>query len=157
MTSEYAELSPHELGRIALCLGTENGFEPVRIAVAEQKIGKENELTSILIAALDRPAHSIIYVVDSDDTETYCPPGLVDDSMTDEEINDFVNSTAVITNTEEYGWLTSGAAPMYNEDGTLSGFVIIDISMNEVMHNKQEGVLVMHDFVHRDIYERSHA
>ena len=25
-----------------------------------QKIGKENELTSILIAALDRPAHSII-------------------------------------------------------------------------------------------------
>ena len=107
-----------------------------------QKIGKENELTSILIAALDRPAHSIIYVVDSDDTETYCPPGLVDDSMTDEEINDFVNSTAVITNTEEYGWLTSGAAPMYNEDGTLSGFVIIDISMNEVMHNKHSFLFV---------------
>ena len=101
-----------------------------------QDIGRENDLMSILIVALDKEANSIIYVVDSDDTETYCPPGTVDPTMTDEEIESFLSSTAVISNTEEYGWLTSGAAPIYGRDGSLTGLVIIDVSMNEVMQDR---------------------
>lgn len=101
-----------------------------------QIIGKENDLTSLLIVALDRDANSIIYVVDSDDTETYCPPGTVDPTMTDEEIDHFLSSTAVISNTEEFGWLTSGAAPICGADGSLTGLLIIDVSMNEVMQDR---------------------
>ena len=103
-----------------------------------QDIGRENELMSILIVALDKEAGSIIYVVDSDDTETYCPPGTVDPTMTDEEIESFLSSTAVISNTEEYGWLTSGAAPIYGRDGSLTGLVIIDVSMNDVMRDRYD-------------------
>ena len=103
-----------------------------------QDIGRENDLMSILIVALDKEARSIIYVADSDDTETYCPPGTVDPTMTDEEIENFLSNTAVISNTEEYGWLTSGAAPIYGRDGGLTGLLIIDISMNDVMRDRYE-------------------
>ena len=103
-----------------------------------QKIGRENDLVSILIVALDKDAGSIVYVVDSDETETYCPPGTVDPTMTDEEIESFLSSTAVISNTEEYGWLTSGAAPIYGRDGSLTGLLIIDVSMNEVMRDRYD-------------------
>jgi len=106
-----------------------------------QIISKENDLMSMLVVTLDQEAHSIIYVVDSDDTETYCPPGTVDDTMTDQEIADFVGSTAVISNTEEFGWLISGGAPLYNESGRLFGLVIIDISMNDVMQDRRDFLL----------------
>ncbi len=103
-----------------------------------QKIGRENELVSIMIVSLDKDAGSIIYVVDSDDSETYCPPGTVDPTMTDEEIDNFLNSSAVISNTEEYGWLTSGATPIYGRDGNITGLLIIDVSMNDVMRDRYD-------------------
>ena len=100
-----------------------------------QKISRENDLMSTMIVAADQKEHTVVYVVDSDVSETYCPPGRID-SLTDEEIQNFINSVAVISNTEEFGWLSSGAAPIYAEDGRISAFVVIDISMNDVMNDK---------------------
>ncbi len=101
-----------------------------------QAIGRENDLSSILIVALDQGTNDVIYVVDSDESETYCPPGLVDSTVTEEEIRSFTNSDAVITNTEEYGWLSSSATPIYRADGKLIGFVIVELSMNDVMKDR---------------------
>ncbi len=137
----YRSLTPKELadeGEAYLAqyswLEEEKDWQSLRATL--QKIGRENDLTSILIVTLDEAAHSIVYVVDSDDTETYCPPGTVDDTMTDEEIQSFLNGTAVISNTEEYGWLISGASPIRRADGTLTGLLIIDLSMNDVMNDR---------------------
>ena len=93
-----------------------------------QKISEENHLNSTMIIAMDEANHTAIYVLDSDKTDTNCPPGTLDDSMTNEDIRNFVNSTAVISNTEEFGWLSSGAAPLHGKDGRITGFVVIDIS-----------------------------
>ncbi len=101
-----------------------------------QSIGRENDLSSILIVALDQETRDVIYVVDSDETATYCPPGLVDSTVTEEEIHSFMNSEAVITNTDEYGWLSSSATPIYGTDGKLIGFMIVELSMNDVMRDR---------------------
>ena len=106
-----------------------------------QKISEENHLSSTMIIAVDEKAHTAVYVVDSDRTDTYCPPGTLDDSMTNEDIRNFVNSTAVISDTEEFGWLCSGATPLYGKDGSITGFVVIDISMNDVMNDRMRFLL----------------
>ena len=106
-----------------------------------QKISEENHLNSTMIIAMDEANHTAIYVLDSDKTDTNCPPGTLDDSMTNEDIRNFVNSTAVISNTEEFGWLSSGAAPLHGKDGRITGFVVIDISMNDVMKDRMNFLL----------------
>ena len=138
----YSTLTPEEKensGEAALPkfshLKTDEGWLFMRSQM--QKIARENDLKSVMIVTLDREAHTVIYVVDSDtNEETYCPPGTLDDSMTDEEIESFVRSTAVISNTEEFGWLSSGAAPIYSPDGSIHSLMIIDISMNDVMRDR---------------------
>ena len=129
---------PENEAYLAECAKMENEPAWKEMRRELQIISKENDLMSMLVVTLDQEAHSIIYVVDSDDTETYCPPGTVDDTMTDQEIADFVGSNAVISNTEEFGWLISGGAPLYNESGRLFGLVIIDISMNDVMQDRHD-------------------
>ena len=108
-----------------------------------QHVSQENELVSTMIVALDEDTGTVIYVVDSDDTDTYCPPGTLD-FMSEEDIDLFVHSSAVISNTEEFGWLSSGATPIYGTDGSLTGFVVLDLSMNDVMEDRHE---FLQDFV----------
>ena len=101
-----------------------------------QTISRENSLKSIMVVNVERAEHTVVYVLDSDVSETYCAPGTLDDSMTDEELENFAQSHAVISNTEEFGWLSSGAAPIVSPDGNVDSMVIIDISMNDVMRDR---------------------
>lgn len=39
---------------------------------------------------------------------------------------------AYITNTPEYGWLLSAATPVYDKDGTMICYSMLDISMNDI-------------------------
>ena len=103
-----------------------------------QTISRENDLMSIMVINIERDDHAVVYVVDSDTTQTYCPPGTIDASMTDEELDNFARSIAVISNTEEYGWLSSGAATLCNEEGSIESMVVIDISMNDVMRDRHQ-------------------
>ena len=104
-----------------------------------QAIHRENELDSVMVVTVV-DSNTAIYIVDSDESETYCPPGTMD-TLTDDDIDSFTEGRAVISNTEEFGWLSSGGAPFRLDDGTVAGFVVIDISMNDVMQDRQKFLL----------------
>ena len=43
----------------------------------------------------------------------------------------------IIQNDASYGWLMTAMTPVLNEDGTMAGYVMADISMNDVMQSRQ--------------------
>ena len=108
-----------------------------------QAVKERNDIIqSMQVVVVDRNAHAGIYVADSDtDEETYCPPGAWDE-MSEEEVATFEEGGAVISNSEEYGWLSSGGCPLYTTKGRMYGFVLIDISMNDVMRERHQFLLI---------------
>ena len=43
-----------------------------------------------------------------------------------------------ITNYPEYGWLCSASSPILDEDGSTIGIALVDISMNEIMQERED-------------------
>ncbi len=76
----------------------------------------------------------MVYLVDAAETDAVTP-GCYDpvykvnyDSLKNPERG----FPAYITNTSEYGWLLTAAAPVYDKDGTLICYAALDISMNDI-------------------------
>ena len=61
-------------------------------------------------------------------------------------LDDFQNGRQVdpiIQNDPSYGWLMTASTPVLHEDGTLAGYVMADISMNEVMSIRQNFLMAL--------------
>ena len=98
---------------------------------------EENDVMSLYVVSIDPKSESAVYIVDGDDGEMGCPAGTWD-IIYEENAGIFSNPElgfpAYVTNTEEFGWLCSGGSPIYGSDGGVIGYVMVDISMNEIMH-----------------------
>ena len=99
-----------------------------------------NDVMSMYICYMDELTNKAIYIVDGTLTADICNPGTCDDiedgnrMLMEQGIYDF---PAYITNYEEYGWLCSASAGIYDEDGTLIANAYVDISMDDVMMERQ--------------------
>lgn len=98
-----------------------------------------NNVDCLYLISVDYEGKNFIYVVDAA-LEDECPPGCFDPLY---EINygviedHDIGFPAYITNTEEYGWLVTSAAPIYNAKGELVCYAGVDISMDEIRQRQQ--------------------
>ncbi len=86
-----------------------------------------------------------VYLVDAafDDP---CPPGVVEhvEEAPWEIINDpSIETEPYITNTEMYGWLVTGLAPVYDSNGEFAGYATIDLSMDEIKAKESSFIQVL--------------
>lgn len=107
---------------------------------------EENGVLWMYICYMDEQTGKAVYIIDADAPEVANPSGYCDPieannlALMQQGIYDF---PAYITNYEEYGWLCSAAAAITGEDGQVIANAYVDISMNEVMRNRQDFLMRM--------------
>ncbi len=100
-----------------------------------QKMQDEIDVDCLYIPWIDVENECYLYLVDAAHDEP-CPVGCIDPVFFDDKslLNDLsVGMHPNITNTPEYGWLISTAAPIYNSEGDIIAMAAVDISMNDAM------------------------
>ncbi|MBR2706997.1 MAG: diguanylate cyclase [Mogibacterium sp.] len=98
------------------------------------KIQDVNEVDCVYLTYVDVPTKSFIYLVDAAHEEP-CPPGCFDpiyDINKQVLTRPEVGFPPYVTNTDEYGWLVTAAAPVYDKDGNVIAYTATDISMNDI-------------------------
>ncbi len=106
-----------------------------------QKISQANKVNSIYIGYMDVETYYGIYLVDGSLNTDVCPVGSCDpfeESNAREMKKGNYDFPAYITNYEEYGWLCSAGAGIYDQNGEVVGTACIDVSMDDIMKNRQE-------------------
>ena len=93
-----------------------------------------NDVDCVYLSALDNPTESFIYLVDAAYEEA-CPPGCIDPLY--EENRELLDDPAIgflpyITNTEAYGWLISAGVPVYDGEGNIICYAMVDVSMDYI-------------------------
>lgn len=101
---------------------------------------EENEVRWMYLCYMDMATEKAVYIIDADTTDEATPSGHCDPIETgnmelmQQGIYDF---PAYVTNYEEYGWLCSASAAITDSDGNVIANVYVDLSMNEVMQDRQ--------------------
>lgn len=106
-----------------------------------QKISQANKVNSIYIGYMDVETYYGVYLVDGSLNTDVCPVGTCDpfeESNAREMKEGNYDFPAYITNYEEYGWLCSAGAGIYDQNGEVVGTACIDVSMDDIMKNRQE-------------------
>ena len=111
-----------------------------RIRALLNQIQQKNEAYSIYLGAIDKAHNRLIYLVDSDMNDTYCPVGYWEE-LTDDEIFRYIDPSvevpADIAHTERYGYLCTSGVVLF-EVGDYSILSFTDISMDDVISNSWE-------------------
>ncbi len=104
-----------------------------------RNIADENDVASIYIIDMDLKTERAVYICDASKEEA-CLPGTTDaieegnrKLMVEENSYDF---PAYITNYEEYGWLCTAAAGIYDSNNHIVADAYVDISMDYVVANR---------------------
>ena len=90
-------------------------------------------------------AEGCTYIMDADDEETACPLGQTDPlAEGNDQYLDKLEAgiPAFITNTD-YGWLCSAGAPIIDKAGNVTALAFADISMDEVMADRQNFLILV--------------
>ena len=99
-----------------------------------------NSVDCIYLINVEFDNKQFIYIVDAA-LEDECPPGCFDPLY---EVNYGIIENhdlgfpAYITNTEEYGWLVTSAAPVYNGKGELVCYAAVDVTMDDIRKEQQD-------------------
>lgn len=105
------------------------------------KISNANDVESIYVGYMDMETKYGIYLVDGSLNTEACPVGTCDpfeESNVEQMKMGNYDFPANITNYEEYGWLCSAAASIYDDEGEIIGMTGVDVSMDEIMQNRQD-------------------
>lgn len=93
----------------------------------------------LYLFVLDPDTKTGVYLIDIDASEYACPMGTWD-IIYEGNYAVFEDPTigfpAYISNSE-YGWLCSAGAPVYGTDGSVIAYAMIDVSMDEVMADRE--------------------
>ena len=103
-----------------------------------------SDINDIYIGMYDYDTGRLVYVADPD-TKSPCPAGYWDD-VSFGEIDKFLNwdgkgTLYNIAYFERYGWICTSGAPIYDEEGTIAGFVLADVSLTELINGMKRFVL----------------
>ncbi len=107
---------------------------------------EESGVRWMYICYMDEETEKAVYIIDADTTKKATPSGHCDPiedgnmELMQQGIYDF---PAYVTNYEEYGWLCSAAAAITDSDGNVIANVYVDLSMNEVMRDRQNFLIQM--------------
>ena len=104
-------------------------------------ISNANDVESIYVGYMDIDTKYGIYLVDGSLNAEECPVGTCDpfeESNVEQMKQGNYDFPANITNYAEYGWLCSAAASIYDVNGEIIGMVGVDVSMDEIMQNRQD-------------------
>lgn len=103
------------------------------------EIRKANDILSLYIISTDSKSKSCVYVMDASTPEFLSKVGQWD-IIYENNYNIFSNPKegfkSYITNTKEYGWLCSAGSPIIDDNGDVIAYVMVDISMDEVMRDR---------------------
>ena len=105
---------------------------------------KENDVLWMYICYMDAQTGKAVYIVDAGEPEEANPSGYCDPivesnwTLMQQGVYDF---PAYITNYAEYGWLCSAAAAITDAQGNVIANAYVDISMNDVMQDRQDFLL----------------
>ena len=103
-----------------------------------------NNLECAYVVCFDLDTESTIYLVDAS-YEDVCLPGCFDAVMYDVDREAMRRPEQGIapdvTNTPEYGWVVAAGSPVFL-DGELVGFAAAEISMNEVMAQRNRFLMI---------------
>ena len=109
-----------------------------------QIVQDSNHLNAAYMVCFDLETNSTIYLVDAAYEDTNLP-GSFDAVMYDvdrEAMKHPENGLAPdVTNTKEYGWVVAAGSPVFC-DGELIGFAAAEISMNEVMDQRNQFLMI---------------
>ena len=102
-----------------------------------------NDVDCMYLFALDPELENVIYLVDGA-YEDACPPGCVDPLY--EENKELLTDPSIgflpyITDTEPYGWLVTAGPPVYDEEGNIICYAMVDISMDVIRAQQRDYVL----------------
>lgn len=107
---------------------------------------EESGVRWMYICYMDEETEKAVYIIDADTTKEATPSGHCDPiedgnmELMQQGIYDF---PAYVTNYEEYGWLCSASAAIMDGDGNVIANVYVDLSMNEVMRDRQNFLMQM--------------
>lgn len=91
-------------------------------------------------------AEGAVYIIDADYEETACELG---ETFPLADVNfQYLDSLdkglpAFITDDDEYGWLCSAGAPIFDSNGEVVSLAFVDISMDEVMADRHGFLLII--------------
>lgn len=91
-------------------------------------------------------AEGAVYIIDADSEESACELG---ETYPLAEVNfQYLDSLenglpAFITDSEDYGWLCSAGAPIFDSSGEVVSLAFVDISMDEVMADRHSFLLII--------------
>lgn len=101
---------------------------------------EDNEVLWMYVAYMDVQTGQGIYIIDADSSADACLPGTCGPieaenlALIQEGCYDF---PPYITNYDEFGWLSSAAAAITDEDGQVVANAFVDFSMNEVVADRE--------------------
>lgn len=103
------------------------------------QLRKDHSVESLYLGYTDLKTMKDLYLVDAS-VEEQCIPGDFDE-IQEKHIEQIKAGNyefpPFITNTAEYGWLCSASAPILDESGNVIGVALVDISMNDIMLDRQ--------------------
>jgi len=119
--------------------GIADEYYPVLYQTLDSIKRNNGDVLYLYLFALDAQTKTGVYLIDIDDSEYACPMGTWD-VIYEGNYAVFDDPTigfpAYISNSD-YGWLCSAGAPVYAEDGSVIAYAMIDVSMDEVMANRE--------------------
>ena len=93
-----------------------------------------NDVDCIYIAFVENESEKFVYLVDAAE-EDACPIGCFDPLYEENQrlLEDpTVGFPTYTTNTEEYGYLATSGTAIYNDDGSVAGYAMVDVSMEDI-------------------------
>lgn len=105
-----------------------------------------NKVDSVYIYAVDPVLKNTIYILDA--SEDPCPIGCID-PLGWNEVNlrliehPEIGFPSFITNTKEYGWLVTAGVPLFDKEGDVSCYAMVDISMEEIKKRQRDFILLV--------------
>lgn len=98
-----------------------------------------NKVDSVYLLFVVPEFKHCVYMLDASDEP--CPPGCIDSLAINEDNLRILNHPEsgfppYITNTKEYGWLVTAGTPLYDKDGDVLCYAMVDISMEEVKRSQ---------------------
>ncbi len=93
-----------------------------------------NDVDCIYIVFVERESEKFVYLVDAAE-EDACPIGCFDPLYEENQrlLEDpTVGFPTYTTDTEEYGYLATSGTSIYNDDGEVVGYAMVDVSMEDI-------------------------
>ena len=107
---------------------------------------ESSEVYAIYLAMYDSETDVIVYIVDPEsDPDKHCKPGeweKVDHKELEECMNwDGSGMLYEIADTEIYGWISTAGVPIKTDSGEVTGFILSDITLDDVVSGIRRFVL----------------